>query len=136
MQNTITDIQLANNQGFQNGDFNYWNNMSFTDSAIFVVPQNKIMLIEGHSHSNLSDLKFKRNNITYSENDGNYFPLQNFTDIIFKENDTIIFNSNFNGNGSISTAYLSYLLYDNSDNLIEPLYEVLTDSTVYNIPFL
>ena len=59
MQNTITDIQLANNQGFQNGDFNYWNNMSFADSAIFVVPQNKIMLIEGHSHSNLSDLKFK-----------------------------------------------------------------------------
>ena len=134
MQNIITDIQLSGNQGFQNGDFNYWENMSFIDSAMFVVPENKIMLIESKNHANIFDQKLIRDNIIYSENNSNYLPLQNFADLIFKENDTIIFNSQFNSNGNNSYVHFTYFLYDNSDNLIEPLYKVLTDSTVYNIP--
>ena len=134
MNNIISDIQLNSNQGFQNGEFNYWSDNSFNDSAIFVVPQNKIMLIEGTSHSYISDIKLKRNNVIYSENDCNYLPLQIFSDIIFKENDTIIFNSNYSSTGQNSTAYISYFLYDNSDSLIEPIYKVLLDSSSYNIP--
>ena len=135
MDNIISDILLAGGpHGFQNGEFNYWENMSFTDSAMFVVPENKIMLMVSLSTANLNDRKLIRDNNTYSENDGDYLPLQSFEDIIFKENDTIVFNSQFNSNGNISTVHFPYYLYDNSDNLIEPLYKVLTDSTIYNIP--